>query len=113
MGVSRTVESEAFAQCLEGGGILGGSQIEVAPEQQGQIPGPLGRRPGGAQDVGRCQLRPVVGRVQIGDAELRPCADRDAGERHRPPLRSPAVDLQLPPLHDLPAPVRLLLLRDA
>jgi hypothetical protein len=106
-GMGLAVQSEALAQRLEGSGVLGGSQVEVAAEEQWRIPRPLGRRLGRPQDIRRRQIRPVVGRVQVGDAEVGAVAERDARERHRSPLRPPDMDLQLPPLHDPSVPMRL------
>jgi hypothetical protein len=106
-GVGRTIYPEALAQCPEGGGALGGSQVEVTAEEQRRVSRPLGRGLSGAQYVRRCQIRPVVGRVQICDAEVSAVADPDTRKRHRPSLRSPGVDRQLPPLHDHAAPVCL------
>jgi len=98
-GVGGTIESEALAQRLEGIGVLGGPQVEVAAEEQRRAPCPLGRDLGGAQYVCRRQVRLIVGRVQVGDAEVA-LAEIDAGERHRPPLRRPGVDRQLPSFHN-------------
>jgi hypothetical protein len=107
LGVSETAEAEALAQGLEGIGVLGGPQVEVPPEEQRRIPGPLDRRFGRAEDIHRGEVRPVVGRVQVGNTELpRVVADRGAGKRHRPSLRPPGVDRQLSPLYDPAVPVR-------
>jgi hypothetical protein len=108
--VSGTVKPEAFAQRLKGGGVLGGPQVEVAAKEQRRIPRPLGRCLGGTQDVCPRQVRPVIGRVQVGNANVSASAEIDASKRHRPPLRSPGVDSHPPPLRDPAAPVRLSLL---
>ncbi len=105
--VSNTRQCEAFAQLLEDARVLSRAQIEVPAEEQGGVLGPTDGRLGRAQNVGRRQVRPVVGGVQIGDAEVSALADRDTRKRHRPPLRSPGVDRHLPPLHDPAAAVRL------
>jgi hypothetical protein len=113
VGRGEAVESEALAQCREGAGVLGGSQVEVAAEKQRRIAGPLRRRFRGRQHVGCREVRPVVGRVQVGDAEVSTVPKRDTREGHRPPLRSSRVNRQLPPLDDPAVPVRLLLVRGA
>jgi ornithine carbamoyltransferase len=97
--VSGTVKPEAFAQRLKGGGVLGGPQVEVAAKDQWRISRPLSRRLGGAQDVCCRQVRPVVGRVQVGNAKISACAEIDASKRHRPALRWAGMNRQLPPLH--------------
>jgi hypothetical protein len=112
-GIGRAVKPETLAQCLEGSGVLGGPQIEVAAEEQRRAVGPLIRHLGGAQDVGRCQVWPVVGRVQVGNAEVSPFTEIDARKRHCPSLGSPGMDRRLPPLHHSAVPVRLLLVRGA
>jgi hypothetical protein len=99
-GMGRTVESEALAQCLEGSGVLGGPQVEVAAEEQRRAPGPRRCRFGGAQDIGRGQVWPVVGRVQVGNAENSSFAEVDACKGHRPSLGPTVMDRQLPSLHD-------------
>src|SRR5262249_40606320 len=71
-------ESEALAQGREDRGVLGGSQVEIAAEEQRRISRPLGRGLGGAQDVGGSEVRSVVGRVQVGDTEVVALSDRDA-----------------------------------
>jgi hypothetical protein len=108
LGVGEASETEALAQRLKGGGVLGGSQVEVTAEEQRRVAGPLSRRLGGAQYIGRGEVRPVIGRVQVGEAEVGTRTERDASERHRPPLRPPGVDRQLPPLQDSFPPGRLL-----
>ena len=108
-GSGRAVKPETLAQCLEGSGVLGGPQVEVPAEEQGRIARPFGRCLGGAQNIGRRQFRPVVGRMQVGDAKGGTRPEHDASKRHRPPLRPALMDRQLPPLHHSFLPVRLLL----
>jgi hypothetical protein len=91
-GVGGTIESEALAQRLEGIGVLGGSQVEVATEEQRGVSCPLGRSLGGSENVSYGQVELIVGRVQVGDAEASAIPERDAGERHRPPLRPTSVN---------------------
>jgi len=103
-----THEREALAQLLEDARVLHRAQIEVPAEEQGGVPRPTDGRLGGAQDVSRRKVRPIVGGVQIGDTEVSLLADRNTGERHSPPLRPPLMDRQLPPLHDPSVPVRFI-----
>jgi ornithine carbamoyltransferase len=91
-------EPEARAQLLEDGEVLGGSQVEIAAEDQRRLAGPPRRGLRRPQHVLARHPRPVVGRVQVGDAEL--SAPADPRERHRPPLRPPLVNRQLAPLDD-------------
>ena len=95
----RTVKPEAPPQRLEGSGVHARPQVEVAAEEQRRIASPFGRRRSGPQYIGRRHVGPVVGRVQVGDAELTRAAECDASKRHRPPLRPPFMDRQFPPLH--------------
>jgi hypothetical protein len=104
-GVGETIEFEAFVQRLEGIGVLGGSQVEVAAEEQRRVPCPLGRGLCGSENVSYGQVGLIVGRVQVCDAEVSAIADPDTRKRHRPPFRPPGVDRQLPPLDDPAAPV--------
>ncbi|MDX6610072.1 MAG: hypothetical protein QOF85_1997 [Solirubrobacterales bacterium] len=103
-GVGGTDEAEALPQGLEGVEVITWPQVEVAAEEQWRVPSPLDRRSGRPQNVGRGEVGPVVGRVQVGDADAR----GGASEGHRPPLRPAPVDRQLPPLHDPPVPVRFM-----
>jgi ornithine carbamoyltransferase len=94
----RPHQAEALAQLVEDGGALGGSQVEVAAEQQRRAAGPIARGCRGAQHVLGGELGLVVGGVEVGDADAR----GGAGQGHRSPLRSPLVDGRLAPLDDLP-----------
>ncbi len=107
--VGGAAEAEARPQDLERRGILGRAQVEVSAEEQWRVAGPLDRRLDRPQDVRGGQLGPVVGGVQVGNAEFNAVANRDASKRHRPSLRPPGVDRQLTPLHDPAVAVRLML----
>ncbi len=96
VGRGRGREAEALAQLGEDRWAFLWSQVEVAAEEQRCIARPVARRLRGAQDVLDCQLGPVVGRVQVGDAE----AWAGAGEGHRPPLGAAFMDRQPVPLGD-------------
>jgi hypothetical protein len=98
----RAPEAELVAQPLEDARLLDGAEIEIAAEDQRRARRPLERRPRRLGHVFGRQLRPVVGRVQVGDAEARGGAD----EAHRPPLRLSLVDRDLPPLGDPSQPAR-------
>ena len=101
-------EAEAVAERVEDGGGLGGTQVEVAAEDQRRVACPGRRRLRGAQHVFGRELGSVVGGVQVGDTEIRrragaatveaPCAD--PRERHRPALRPPVMDRPLASLDD-------------
>jgi hypothetical protein len=109
LGLGGTAEPEALAQGLECLGILSGSQVEVAAKEQRRVPGPPGRCLRCTKDISRGEVGPVVGRVQVGDAELlASIANRDASKCHSPPLRPPGMDRQLPPLDDSILPVRFM-----
>jgi hypothetical protein len=109
--VGEAAEAKAFVECLEDAGVLGGPQVEIAAKEQRRVPRPLDRCLCREQDVGCCQVPPVVCRVQVGNAEWGVLAERDACKRHRPALRPPGMDCQLPPLHYSLLPVRFMRLR--
>ena len=50
-------------------GSSAGRRLRSPPKSSGALAGPLGRGAGGPQHVLGRQLRPVVGRVQVGDAD--------------------------------------------
>ncbi len=79
-----------------------GRRLRSPPKISGAVAGPLGRRPGRFEHVLARQLRLVVGRVQVGDAE----AGGGAGEGHRAALGLALVDRQLAPLGDPAEPPR-------
>jgi ornithine carbamoyltransferase len=89
-------ERVARAQLLEDRTVGLRPQVEVAAEEEGRRAGPFDRDVGRLQDVLGGQVRPVRGRVQVGDAE----AARGPSEGHCAPLGSTAVDLQLAALDD-------------
>jgi hypothetical protein len=103
VGMGGAGEAETVPQRLEGPGVFAGPQIEIAAEEQRRAPGPSDCCLGRPQDIGRSKIRPVIGRMQVGDAESR----GRASECHCPPLRTPLVDRQLPSLHDPLIAVRL------
>jgi len=94
-------EAKLGLELFESGWVLGRSQVEIAAKEQRCVGSPLDHRRGRAEHVLGGEPRPVVGRVQVGDADLRAPCGRDAGKRHRPSLRAAAVDRQLAPLDDL------------
>jgi hypothetical protein len=104
VGRGRGDQAEALAQLGEDLWVLLGSQVEVAAEDQRRVARPVASGLRGAQHVLARQLGAVVGRVQVGDAELGAiAAGRDAREGHRPPLGPPFVNRQIAPLDDLTA----------
>ena len=92
----RSVEAELAAQSLENARLVPGPQVEVAAEEERRAGRPLDRGPRSLDHVFGRELRPVGGRVQVGDADAR----GGAGEAHRPALRLALVDRHLPPLGD-------------
>ncbi len=93
-----SAEAETVLELLEDAGVLTRAQIEVTAEEQRRARRPLGCGTRRFQHVGGGECRPIVGRVQVGDADAR----GGAGERHRASLRAALVDRELALLDDLP-----------
>jgi hypothetical protein len=96
VGSGRRRQPELVAQALEDPRLLAGPQVEIAAEDEGAIAGPPVGRPRRPQHVRFRQLRPVVGRVQVGDAD----AGGGADEGHRAALGLAFVDRDLASLGD-------------
>src|SRR6478672_2562064 len=92
----RPAHPELVAQSFEDARLLGRAEVEIAAEEEWRAARPLERRPRRLGHVLGRQIRPVVGRVQVGDADARGGAD----EAHRSPLRLAFVDRDLAPLGD-------------
>ena len=95
-GSRRRREPVTRAKLVEHVGVVGGPQVEVAAEDEGRIAGPGRRCVGGQQHFLGRERRPVVRRVQVGDARARP----GAGECHGPALGDAGAEDEVAALDD-------------